>query len=114
VRVHSLEQEMNMGDSTDHTAAATPAGGGPFVGMRRRVYRAVMGHEWCDECGNKFTEDQCPYCRQRRRRGGAGLEVGVDVFPLGWFSTFEWADDEDGQGWVDDPDEGDDGEGWPW
>jgi hypothetical protein len=73
---------------------------GARLGVRRRVYRAVMGHLWCDECGNPYTEDACPYCAQRRPRRG-GLEGAVETFGGAWV----WVemerdpDDEDG-GWY--------------
>ena len=95
--------------------ASTPASGGRFVGMRRRVVRAVMGEIVCDECGTPFDEDQCPTCAQRRRRR-AGLEVAVETTGGDrWWVTMERADAEDGGGWW--PAEArptEDTEGWPW
>ena len=103
---------------TNPTTPRTPGGGGRFVGMRRRVYRAVMGKSWCDECGNPFTEDRCPYCAQRRRRG-AGLESAVETFGgERLFVTLDRADETDGEGWwpteVDRLDGDDEPEGWTW
>ena len=102
---------------TNPTTPNTPAAGGRFTGMRRQVVRTVMGKVFCDECGNPFTEDQCPHCAQRRRHR-AGLEVGVETY--GGHSVWETVeradgDDVDGSSWDERRSAGDDGpEGWPW
>jgi len=111
-----------VSNPTSSGSAATPAGGGPFVGMRRRVRRAVSGEVVCDECGTVFDGEFCPTCRQRRRRR-AGLEGVIDTIggDRVWV-TVERADDHDGGGWwppdrrpYDDEDQGDDEPGgWPW
>ena len=88
----------------------TPATSGRFTGMRRQVVRTVMGKVFCDECGNPFTEDQCPHCAQRRRHR-AGLEVGVETYGghTVWETVERTEDDTDRRSF------GDDGpEGWPW
>jgi hypothetical protein len=74
---------------------------GARLGVRRRVYRAVMGHLWCDECGNPYTEDACPYCAQRRPRR-AGLEGPVETFGGArvWVRMERDPDDEDGGRWY--------------
>jgi hypothetical protein len=110
-----------VGNPTSNGAAATPAGGGPFVGMRRRVHRAVTGEVVCDECGTVFDGEFCPTCRQRLRRR-AGLEAVIDTVggDRVWV-TVERADHHDGGGWWptdrhpydEDPGEGEPG-GWPW
>ena len=110
-----------MSNPTSNGAAATPAGGGPFVGMRRRVRRAVTGEVVCDECGTVFDGEFCPTCRQRRRRR-AGLEGVIEGYggDRVWV-TVERADQEDGGGWWPtdrrpyEEDRGDDEPGgWPW
>jgi recombinational DNA repair protein RecR len=106
---------VNVTNPTDQGSAVTPAGGGRFVGMRRRVVRTVMGKVFCDECGNPFSEDRCPYCRQRRR-GRAGLEGVVETYGGDrlWVSM-ERADDQDGQWFPAEARPVDENaEGWPW
>jgi hypothetical protein len=106
---------MTNPTTSNNGPASTPAGGGRFVGMSRRVARAVMGKIVCDECGTPFDEDQCPTCAQRRRRR-AGLEVAVETTAGDrWWVTMERADATDGGGWW--PAEAraaDDTDGWPW
>jgi hypothetical protein len=51
-----------MRNPTTPHIAGTPAAGGRFVGMRRRVVRAATGTVLCDECGTAFDEDRCPTC----------------------------------------------------
>jgi len=104
---------MNVHDHT--TSARTPAAGGRFVGVRRRVARVVMGKLWCDQCGNPFDGDECHHCAQRRR-GDSGLEIGVSAWGGGnsW-SVLDRSDESDGEGWNSDPARTDDeAEGWPW
>jgi hypothetical protein len=110
-----------VSNPTSNGSAATPAGGGPFVGMRRRVRRAVTGEVVCDECGTVFDGEFCPTCRQRRRRR-AGLEAVIDTIggDRVWV-TVERADHNDGGGWWptdrvpydEHQGEGEPG-GWPW
>src|SRR5262245_38130 len=101
-------------------SAATPSGGGRYVGMRRRIVTALRGEVICDECGTAFDAAVCPTCAQRRRHR-AGLEMLVETYgrERSWV-TVERADEEDGGGWWPtsvrpDDDQGDgETEGWPW
>ena len=104
-------------------AAATPAGGSRFVGMRRRIMTSLRGEVVCDECGTAFDAEVCPTCAQRRRRR-AGLEVGVETVSGRWmWVTVERCDEDDGGGWwptsvrpfdEDEGQGGDEPDGWPW
>jgi hypothetical protein len=102
-----------VNDST--TPAGTPAGGGPFAGLRRRVTGLVDGRVCCDECGTSLdpAADRCPTCAQRRRRR-AGLETVIDSYggERPW-ATVERSDHHDG---TTGPtlERDDEPEGWPW
>jgi hypothetical protein len=108
---------------TTNGAAATPAGGSRYVGVRQRVTAAIRGEVICDGCGTGFDGDRCPTCAQRRRRR-AGLEALVETYgnDRRWI-TMERSDETDGGGWEptrvrpydDDDGQGDDEpDGWPW
>jgi hypothetical protein len=112
--------EVDVHNPTTDGAAATPAGGSRYVGMRRRITSAVRGEVICDECGSSFDSDRCPTCAQRRRHR-AGLEAVVESYDGRWhWITVERSDESDGNGWeptrVRPYDEEADGEpeGWPW
>jgi hypothetical protein len=98
-------------DST--SPAGTPAAGGPFAGIRRRV-AAVAGRLVCDECGTELDADteRCPACAQRRRRH-AGMESVVETY-MGDRPgvNVERSDDADGTTGLDV--ESTEPEGWPW
>ena len=102
-------------------AAATPSGGGRYVGMRRRIVTGLRGEVICDECGTAFDGKYCPTCAQRRRHR-AGLETMVETAGgrRAWV-TVERSDDDDGGGWwptrvryEDEDPAGDEPETWPW
>jgi hypothetical protein len=114
--------EVDVDNPTSTGAAATPAAGSRYVGMRRRITTALRGEVICDECGTSFDTEYCPTCAQRRRHR-AGLEAVVDSYghDRRWV-TVERADDEDGGAWWptrvhphDGEGQGDDEpDGWPW
>jgi hypothetical protein len=65
-------------------------------GVRRRVYRAVMGRLWCDRCGNPYTGERCEYCVRRRiRRTAPNVEVAPFRPARPWATTDHDHDDHD-------------------
>jgi hypothetical protein len=88
-----------MTNPTTSNGSTAAAGDDARLGVRRRVYRAVMGHLWCDECGNSYEGDRCDYCAQKRPRRG-GIEGPVETFggALVWVQMERDPDDDDG-GW---------------
>jgi hypothetical protein len=76
---------------------------------------AIDAQMICDECATAYdaSEDRCPACVQRRRRG-AGLETVIDTYASdrSWV-TIERSDLNDGATGPELATD-DEPEGWPW